>query len=159
MLSTDDDVPGFAPEEIVTGEPTRAARLKWVVVADESAAAGALVNAVACVAATTGAAVAGLIGPGGPDAAGQHHPGLPWAGCSVLSASPAVLAGVRARAAASPGVLVVDMPHSAQATRVYGEYLATLSGTKPGDLAVTAVSIVGPRNRVAKLVKGLSLLA
>jgi hypothetical protein len=35
---------------------------------------------------------------------------------------------------------------------------AELAGTKPEDLAVSAVSIIGPRNKVAKLVKDLSLL-
>lgn len=46
----------------------------------------------------------------------------------------------------------------AQSNRVYDDYLAELAGTKPGDLAVSAVSIIGPRNKVAKLVKNLSLL-
>lgn len=150
--------PGFAPGEIITSEPTRSARLKWVIITDGSVPPGAAANAVACVAASTGAAVTGLAGPGGPDAAGQWHPGLPWAGCTVLTAAPEVLAGVRARAVASDGVFVVDMPAGAHRTRVYDEYLAELAGTKPGDLAVSAVSIVGPRNRVAKLVKGLALL-
>jgi len=61
-------------EEIVTGEPTRAARLKWVIVAEESAGIGLMVNAVACIAASTGAAVTGLIGPPGRDASGHRHP-------------------------------------------------------------------------------------
>jgi hypothetical protein len=152
------DAPGFSTEEIATGERTSAARLKWVIVADETAPAGLAVNAVACTAASTGAAVAGLIGPPGEDASGHAHPGLPWAGCTVLTASPAALAGIRAQAAASDGVLVVDMPASAQSNRVYDGYLAELAGTKPEDLAVSAVSIVGPRNKVAKLVKNLSLL-
>jgi Protein of unknown function (DUF2000) len=152
------DAVGFGPEEIGTGEPTRSARLKWVIVTDESVPAGLAANAVACVAAATGAAVTGLIGPGGDDAAGHYHPGLPWAGCSVLTAAPAALAGIRAKAAASDGVLIVDMARSAHTTRVYDTYLAELAGTKPEDLAVTAVSIVGPRNRIAKLVNDLCLL-
>lgn len=152
------NAPGFSAGEIATGERTSAARLKWVIVADASAPAGLAVNAVACTAATTGAAVAGLIGPPGEDAEGHRHPGLPWAGCTVLTASPAGLAGIRARAAASDGVLVVDMPASAQTNRVYDDYLAELAQTKPEDLAVSAVSIIGPRNKVAKLVKNLGLL-
>ena len=158
MLVDVNDAPGFSAEEIATGERTSAARLKWVIVADEAALPGPVVNAVACVAASTGAAVAGLIGPPGQDASGHRHPGLPWAGCTVLTASPAALAGVRAKAAADDGVLVVDMPASAQSNRVYDDYRTELAGTKPEDLAVSAVSIVGPRNKVAKLVKNLSLL-
>jgi uncharacterized protein DUF2000 len=150
---------GFAPEEIVTSEPTRAARLKWVLVVDESVPAGRMANAAACIAATTGAMVAGLVARGGPDAAGTEHPGLPWAGCAVLSASATELAAVREKAVAADGLLVVDMPAIAQAHRVYDDYLAELAETKPDDLAVCAVSIVGPRSRVDKLVKRLSLLA
>lgn len=102
------DTAGFAPEEIITSEPTRSARLKWVIVADEAIPAGLMANAVACIASSTAAAVTGLIGPGGRDASGHRHPGLPWAGCTVLTAS--------------------------------------------------AVSIIGPRNRISKLVRNLDLL-
>jgi len=152
------DAIGFTAEEIVTGEPTRTARLKWVIVAEESAGIGLMVNAVACIAASTGAAVTALIGPPGRDASGQRHPGLPWAGCTVLTATSAALTEIRAKAAASDGVLVVDMPRSAQTNRVYDDYLAELAETKPEDLAVSAVSIIGPRNKISKLVKNLSLL-
>ncbi len=76
----------------------------------------------------------------------------------MLTAAPEVLAAIRARAVASEEVFVVDMPASAHRTRVYDEFLAALAATSPGDLAASAVSIVGPRNQVAKLVKGLSLL-
>jgi hypothetical protein len=150
---------GFAPEEIVTSEPTRAARLKWVLVVDEAVPVGRMVNAAACIAATTGSMVEGLVAPGGPDAAGTIHPGLPWVGCAVLSATAAELAAVREKAAASEGVLVVDMPAVAQRHRVYDDYLVELAETKAEDLAVCAVSIVGPRNRVDKLVRRLPLLA
>ena len=88
------DTAGFAPEEVITSEPTRSARLKWVIVADEAIPAGLMVNAVACIAASAGAAVTGLIGPGGCDA----------------------------------------------------------------DPAASAVSIIGPRNRISKLVRNLDLL-
>lgn len=149
---------GFAPDEIVTSEPTRSARLKWVVVVDSTIPPGRMVNAVACIAASTGASVTGLIGPSGPDATGHTHPGLPWAGCSILSATPAELAEIREKAVASEGVHVVDMPAIAQTTRVYDEFLAELAETKPDDLATCAVSIVGPRNKVSKLVKRLELM-
>ena len=152
------DSVGFEPHEIITSEPTRSARLKWVIIVDDSISAGLMANAVACISATTGTAVAGLIGSGGPDASGRLHCGLPWAGCSVLTASPRTLAEIRAKAVASDGVLVVDMPRGAQTTRVYDEYLARLAETKPEDLAVSAISVVGPKNRVSKLAHDASLM-
>src|SRR6266536_965935 len=97
------------------------------------------------------APVTGLIGPGGRGASGHRHPGLPWAGCIVLTATSAALAEIREKAAAD-GAVVVDMPRIAQTNRVYDDYLAELAETKPEDLAASAVSIIGPRNRIAKLV-------
>jgi hypothetical protein len=149
---------GYQPEEIVTSEPTRSARYKWAIVVDSTIPAGLMANAVACVAASTGAVVQGLIAHGGPDASGYAHPGLPWAGCTLLGGPPEEIAAVRARAVASEGVLVADMPASAQTNRVYDGYLAELAGTKPEDLGVSAFSVFGPRNRVDKLIKKLTLL-
>jgi Protein of unknown function (DUF2000) len=154
----EDPLLGYQPEEIVTSEPTRSARYKWAIVVDTTVPAGLMANAVACVAASTGALLTGLIARGGPDASGHDHPGLPWAGCTVLGGPPEEIAAVRARAAASDGVLVADMPRSAQTNRVYDDYLGELAGTKPEDLGVSAFSVFGPRNRVDKLVKKLALL-
>lgn len=150
---------GFTPEEIDTAAPTRQARLKWVVVVDASLPAGRATNAAVCVAAATGAAVTGLLGPDATDADGTVHPGLPWAGCTVLGATPEQLAAVRQKAGTSDGVLVVDMPAAAQHTRVYDEYLAEVARRTGPDLGYLAVGVVGPRNRVDRVVGRLPLLA
>lgn len=150
---------GFAPDEILTAEPTRAARLKWVVVVDSSLPAGLAVNAVVCVSAATQAHVTGLLGPAAVDPDGGLHPGLPWAGCSVLGADTAALTALRNRALAGDGVFVADMPEAAQATRVYDDYLASVAATAAADLRLSAVSLVGPKNRIAKLTKGFDLLS
>jgi hypothetical protein len=149
---------GYAPGEIVTSEPTRSAKYKWAIVVDAGVPAGRMVNAVACVAAATGALVDGLIAHGGPDASGFAHPGLPWAGCTILGGDPEEVAAARVRAASSPDVLLVDMPAAAQAHRVYDHYLAELVRTDPPDLGVCAFSVIGPRNRVDKITKKLALL-
>jgi hypothetical protein len=149
---------GFSPNEIDTGAPTRAARLKWVVLVDETLPAGRAVNAAVCVAAATNAGVDGLLGPAAVDSTGAEHPGLPWAGCTILVASAEQLRTIRTRAVASEGVFVADMPDHAQHTRVYDEYLATVAATPTDELSYYAVSIVGPRNRVDRLVGRLSLM-
>jgi hypothetical protein len=150
--------PGFAPDEIITDRPTRSARLKWIVIVDETLPAGLMVNAAVCVAAATGARVEGLVARGGPDASGAWHPGLPWAGCTVLGAAPELLAETRAKAVAAGDLLVVDMPAAAQANRVYDGYLGELATTPAEKLAVGAMSVIGPRNRVDKIAKRLTLL-
>jgi hypothetical protein len=149
---------GFAPDEIQTGESTRNARLKWVVIVDAALPAGRQVNAAVCVAAATAAGVKGVLGPDGVDGVGNVHPGLPWAGCSILSATSQELADIRTKAANSVEMFVAGMPAAAQETRVYDEYLGQLAATDPSTLRDFALSIVGPRNAVARLVKRLPLL-
>jgi len=149
---------GFATEEIDPGTPTRAARLKWVMVVDATLPPGRAANAAVCTAAATSQAVSGLLGADAVDADGNAHPGLPWAGCTVLAADPATLRAIRAKAAARPDFFVADMPAAAQQTRVYAEYLSTVGGTPAATLDYYAVSIVGPRNPVDKLVGKLPLL-
>jgi hypothetical protein len=50
------------------------------------------------------------------------------------------------------------MPIETQLTRVYDEYLDQVAAKTGGDIDYSAVSIVGPRTRIDKLVKKLSLL-
>ena len=149
---------GFTAEEIQPGAPTRAARLKWVVVVDAALPPGRAVNAAVCTAAATENAVAGLLGDAAVDADGNAHPGLPWAGCTVLTADTATLRTIRTKAAARPDVFVADMPAAAQRTRVYTEYLGAVGETRADDLDYQAVSIVGPRNPVDKIVGKLPLM-
>jgi hypothetical protein len=149
---------GFELDEIRTDELTRSARLKWVIVVDETMPAGRAVNAAVCVAAATTSAVTGLIGPDAKDAAGAVHPGMPWAGCSILGAPVAQLNAIRAKAADSPGVFVADMAANAQHTRIYDEYLRQVGESDPDGLAYLAVSLVGPRTRINKIVHRLKLL-
>ena len=158
MTSLDAPVVGFAPEEIDTSAPTRAARLKWVVVVNDALPPGVAVNAAVCIAAATGPAVPGLLGPDGTDADGAIHPGLPWPGCTILVAGSERLRELRARAAGSPDVFVVDMPNLAQQVRVYDEYLQGLSALDRAGLEYAAVGLIGPRNRIDKLVRKLPLL-
>lgn len=149
---------GFSPDEVDTSAPTRQARLKWVVVVDESLPAGRAVNAAVCVAAATASRVGNLLGPAARDAAGSEHPGLPWAGCTVLAADADTLRSLRAKGEAHEGTFVADMPAAAQDTRVYDEYLGVVSEAAPDDLAYLAVSLVGPKNRIDKLIGRLPLL-
>jgi len=153
-----DEVVGFAPDEVRTGESTRSARLKWVVVVDRDLPAGRVVNAAVCVAAATARAVPGLLGPDATDATGSVHPGLPWAGCTVLAADAATVRRVREKGVARAGTFVADMPVAAQETRVYDEYVARLGADAADDVQYVAVSLVGPRNGVDRIVGGLPLL-
>lgn len=149
---------GFTADEIDQSAPTRAARLKWVVVVDADLPAGRAANAAICTAAATARAVDGLLGDDAVDADGQTHPGLPWAGCTVLAADTETLRTIRAKAAARTDFFVADMPAAAQHTRVYSEYLEAVCTTEADEIDYYAVSVVGPRNPVDKIVGKLPLL-
>jgi hypothetical protein len=149
---------GFAPEEIDPTVSTRAARLKWVIVVNSELPAGRAVNAAICAATATSTAVTGLLGEDAVDAGGSHHPGLPWAGCSVLVADVATLRTIRDKAAVGFGCFVADMPAAAQQTRVYADYLATVKETRADEIEYYAVSVVGPRKQVDKIVGKLPLM-
>ncbi|GAB3616803.1 hypothetical protein GCM10027416_13600 [Okibacterium endophyticum] len=148
---------GFAAEEIQSG-PTRSARLKWVVVVNEDLPPGRAVNAAICAAAATSSRVTGILGADAVDGDGDVHPGLPWAGCTVLVADAGTLRSLRAQAAAHDETFVADMPSAAQQTRVYDEYVDALSGSSADEIEYYAVSMVGPRNRIDRLVKRLALM-
>lgn len=151
-------VVGFAPEEVDLSLSTRQARLKWVVVVNGDLPPGRAANAAVCAAAPTVAAVPGLLGTDVADAEGAVHPGLPWVGCTVLVADSATLRTVRAKAASSRDTFVADVPAAAQSTRVYSDFAAALGKTLAEDMDYCAVSIVGPRNRVDKIVGKLPLM-
>ncbi|MFD7922948.1 DUF2000 domain-containing protein [Streptomyces sp. NPDC059740] len=149
---------GFAPEEVDYTLSTRQARLKWVVVVNADLPPGRAANAAVCAAAPTVTAVPGLLGAEAADAEGTVHPGLPWAGCSVLVADSATLRTLHAKATARADVFVADVPAAAQSTRVYSDFLAAVGKTQTGDIEYCAVSIVGPRNPVDKMVGKLPLM-
>jgi len=154
-----DGLIGPAPDDVDESAPTRDAAYKWVVVVDRDLPAGRAANAAICVTGATVARTRGVLGRDAVDSDGAVHPGLPWIGCTVLGASADRVAEVRARGAAAPGVVTVDMPTQAQHTRVYADYLHAVSRTRTADLSYYAVSLFGPRSVVDRITKGLSLLA
>ncbi|MFE3738535.1 DUF2000 domain-containing protein [Streptomyces sp. NPDC059096] len=149
---------GFAPEEVDFALSTRKARLKWVVVVNADLPPGRAANAAICAAAPTATAVPGLLGADATDAEGTTHPGLPWAGCSVLVADSATLRTLRAKAASRADIFVADVPAAAQSTRVYGDFIEAVGETRTEDIDYCAISIVGPRNPVDKIVGKLPLM-
>ncbi|WP_410578822.1 DUF2000 domain-containing protein [Amycolatopsis sp. lyj-108] len=149
---------GFAPDEIDLTASTRSARLKWVIVVNSELPPGRAVNAAVCTAVATAKSVTGLLGDEAVDANGEHYTGLPWVGCSILSADPEKLRAIRAKAAASPGCHVADMPAVAQQIRVYTDFLATMKEIPTEEMDFCAIGIVGPRNRIDKLVGKLPLM-
>jgi hypothetical protein len=150
---------GFTSEQIDQSANTRDVPLKWVIAVDATLPRGRAANAAICVAGATAVRVPGLLGQDVVDADQHSHPGLPWLGCTVLGATTEQLSSIQARAAQRDDVSLVNMPTQAQHTRVYDDYVFEVEHTRANELEFYAVSLVGPRKVIDKLVKGLSLLA
>ncbi|MFD4192293.1 MULTISPECIES: DUF2000 domain-containing protein [Amycolatopsis] len=144
--------------EVQLDATTRTAKVKWVIVADPSLGPGLVANATACLGAAVGKVLPALVGPQVEDASARPHAGLPWTGCSILAADAAKLLQIRTKAANREGIFVADMSKHAQASRSYVEYTEAMAGTDEEAFEYYAVSLVGPRNKIDKLVGGLPLL-
>lgn len=130
---------------------------RCVIVIDEALAPGKAANAAAVVAFTLGQRHPQLVGAAFEDAQGTTHPGLIPIGIPVLRASAAQLSALRHKAQASADV--VDFPVQGQQTMDYHAFRAAVQMVPGEALAYLAVGLVGPRNKVSKLVGGLALLS
>ena len=132
--------------------------LRCVIVVDESLPPGRASNATAMLAVTLGATVAGLPGAALVDADGDVHPGLIPQGLTVLRAPADRVGDLRARAAASEDVGVIDFPTDCQQTIDYDEVRRRVAGIPAANLRYLAILLYGPRRAVSRLTGNLALL-
>jgi Protein of unknown function (DUF2000) len=143
---------------VIAGQQATNGVLRCVIVVDESLPPGLAANATGMLAVTLGATVAGLPGAALVDADGDIHPGLIPQGLTVLRAPADRLGDLRARAAASEDVGVIDFPTDCQQTTDYGEVRRRVAGTLAADLRYLAILLYGPRRAVGRLTGNLALL-
>lgn len=154
-----DAVPAWVREFRAQPElATRAVAVRWAVVVDGRLPAGLVANAAACLGAAVAALVPAVIGDSARDASGTSHPGLPWLGCTILRGDGDTVRAVHSKALGDPEVLVADMAAVAQRVRVYADYLAKVRDASEERLAYYAVSVLGPRKAIDRLVGSLPLL-
>jgi len=132
--------------------------LRCITVVDESLPPGLAANATGMLAVTLGATVAGLPGAALVDADGDVHPGLIPQGLTVLRAPADRLSDLRAQAAASEDVGVIDFPTDCQQTTDYDAVRRRIAGIPAADLRYLAILLYGPRRAVSRLTGNLALL-
>jgi hypothetical protein len=140
------------------GQQATSEMLRVVVVVDESLPPGRAANATGMLALTLGATVAGLPGAALVDADGNEHPGLIPQGIMVLHAPAGRLGELRARAAASEDIDVIDFPADCQQTNDYDEVRRLVAGVPTADLRYLGLLLYGPRRAVSRLTGNLALL-
>ena len=134
------------------------APLRVVLVVREGLPPALAVNAGVVLGATVGAAVGLPLGASGTDATGTTYPGIVTTPVPVLVADGATLRGLFGEVAGDEQLDVRCLTDTARQARTYEDYLATLAATPDADADITALVVVGPRNRVAKRTKRLPLL-
>jgi hypothetical protein len=142
----------------MTGHESTNGVLRCVTVVDESLPPGRAANATAMLALTLGATVAGLPGAALVDADGGVHPGLIPQGLTVLRAPAGRLSELRAQAAASEDVGVIDFPADCQQTNDYDEVRRRVAAIPTVELRYLAILLYGPRRAVSRLTGNLALL-
>lgn len=130
---------------------------RCVIVVDEALPPGKASNAAAVVAFTLGQRHSRLVGAPLVERDGTAHPGLIPIGIPVLKATALQLSELRQKSLAQCDV--VDFPVQGQATTDYAMFLEAVEAHAGEPLQYLAVGLVGPRNRVSKLVGGFSLFA
>ena len=132
--------------------------LRCVIVVDESLPPGLAANAAGMLAVTLGATVAGLPGAALVDADGDVHPGLTPQGLTVLRTPADRLSELRAQAAASENVGVIDFPTDCQQTTDYDEVRRRVARISAADLRYLAILLYGSRRAIGRLTGNLALL-
>jgi hypothetical protein len=146
------------PEANLTSVPEAPSKPeRFVIVVDESLPPGKASNAAAVVAFTFGQRHGRLVGAPLRESDGTIHPGLIPIGITVLKATSEQLSDLRLKAL--PDCDIVDFPVQGQATTDYDAFLDSVSAHAGESLRYVAIGLLGPRNRVGKLVGGLSLFA
>jgi hypothetical protein len=130
---------------------------RCVIVVDEALTPGKASNAAAVVAFTLGQRHSHLVGASLQESDGTAHPGLIPIGIPVLKATMQQLSELHQKSLVHCDV--VDFPVQGQATTDYDAFLAAVRTLPGNSLQYLAVGLVGPRNRISKLVGGFPLFA
>lgn len=131
---------------------------KCVVVLDGALGVGLAVNAAAVLAVTLGHKVGSIVGPDVTDGSGGTHAGLVDVPIPVLKADAKTVEGIRSRADAADGLLVVGFTDVAQVSKTYEEYTEKMAASSPEELGYLGVALYGDRKLVNKLTGSLPLL-
>ncbi|MFD7137160.1 DUF2000 domain-containing protein [Streptomyces sp. NPDC059894] len=115
-------------------------------------------NTSAVLALSLGGRIGDSVGRDGEDASGGVHPGLNTHPIPVLTASAQELTTLLERARAADEVRLVALTETARRARDYEDYLTDLKATGAEELEYLGVIVHGPRNKVSKLTRHLSLL-
>jgi hypothetical protein len=131
---------------------------KCVFILDELLPAGLAANTAAVLALTLGRQVEALIGPDVFDGSGQRHVGITTITLPILRTTAEHLSQIRARAAASAEVLIVDFCDVAQRNKTYQDYIEQLAETPSNQITYLGLALYGGRASIAKLTGSLPLL-
>lgn len=116
-------------------------------------------NAAAVLGLALGGRLPDSVAPDGTDASGTTHAGLNPIPVPTLVASAVQLVDLFTTASSDEALTVVGFNEVARHARTYPAYEEALGRTPTDDIAYIGVIVHGPRDRVTKLTRRLSLFA
>ena len=131
---------------------------KYVIVIDSELSAGPAANTAAVLSSTVGRVVEGIIGPDLIDRSGERHLGITTVPIAVLKADGERIRTIRAKAAESNRLILVDFSDVAQVCTHYDDYLEKLAATPSEDLNYLGIALFGDSKAVTRLTGNLGLL-
>ena len=131
---------------------------KYVIVVDSDLSSGLAANTAAVLSSTVGHLVEGIIGRNLRDRSGDLHLGITTIPIAVLRADGERIRHIRAKAAESDHLMLVDFSDVAQACKHYDDYVEKLAATSEEDLKYLGIALYGDSKKVKKLTGNLSLM-
>lgn len=131
---------------------------KYVIVVHSELTAGLAANTAAVLSSTVGRLVEGIIGPDLHDRSGERHLGITTIPIAVLKADGDRIRHIRAKAALSNHLILVDFSDVAQVCKHYDDYLEKLAATPSEDLKYLGIALFGDSKEVTRLTGNLALM-
>ena len=128
-----------------------------VLVVREDLPVGQAVNAGTVLGASVGSLLDLPLGADGADASGTSYGGIVTTPVPVLAAGEKELTRLFRAANTDERLVALSLTETARLARTYEAYLTTLAETHEADLDIAALIVAGPRNRVTRATKHLSL--
>ena len=131
---------------------------KYVIVIDCKLSVGLAANTAAVLSLTVGKMVEEIIGPDLEDRAGDRHLGITTIPVAILRADRERIKQIRAQAAQTDHLMLVDFCNVAQISKTYEDYRTRLAAVPAEQLKYLGIALFGDTKEVTKLTGNLALM-
>ncbi|HBS7955894.1 TPA: DUF2000 domain-containing protein [Klebsiella pneumoniae] len=134
-----------------------ASQHRCTIIIDKDLPVGLAMNAASVIGISFGRTIDNLVGPDMRSLDEVNYPGVIYSPLPVLLASGEYLHEIQKIAESDDDIYVMPFSALAQSCRTYQEYDEKISSIKSSNIALVAIGIVGPKNKVTKMTGNLAL--